>query len=442
MGSIVKKIKKKVKKVIKKNPVTRIVKKATKNIRKLGSKLWTKVKKFGKSAFRKFAKFSDKIGPIGMIALSFAMPYLMAGMGQAWAGLGNWLGAAAKVAPNAGMTFGNTLAQLGHSAWSGISRAGHFIKGTYQGITQTLSKTFEGFAGVKNAAGVRTGGSVSEGFSNLWKGTGDVLSGRAGMGTEKLITTAVETGANWSPTIARTTPMQVGTGQFTRSTGVWGTSSGVVQTGGVQAFNANQMNMASQQIINQAMSGTTSMYTPDVQTYANTLSKEHGLNSYDAHKHMMENGVSVGDANKYTLDFSQSKDFGMTQFREGASGVNYHWTGDTANVQFKDYGMDYVGIKDSKLRYQGPDNFTYGSQDKTPSLLQRGGSAAMSYLTSLGQDPGENPYVPMGGSAGLDPFGTRYAGSDVYAATSGQFLNRAQSDWFMGAKERMDYRGN
>ena len=392
MGSIVKKIKKKVKKVIKKNPVTRIVKKATKNIRKLGSKLWTKVKKFGKSAFRKFAKFSDKIGPIGMIALSFAMPYLMAGMGQAWAGLGNWLGAAAKVAPNAGMTFGNTLAQLGHSAWSGISRAGHFIKGTYQGITQTLSKTFEGFAGVKNAAGVRTGGSVSEGFSNLWKGTGDVLSGRAGMGTEKLITKAVETGANWSPTIARTTPMQVGTGQFTRSTGVWGTSSGVVQTGGVQAFNANQMNMASQQIINQAMSGTTSMYTPDVQTYANTLSKEHGLNS--------------------------------------------------ANVQFKDYGMDYVGIKDSKLRYQGPDNFTYGSQDKTPSLLHRGGSAAMSYLTSLGQDPGENPYVPMGGSAGLDPFGTRYAGSDVYAATSGQFLNRAQSDWFMGAKERMDYRGN
>ena len=434
MGSIVKKIKKTVKKVAKKisKPITKIVKKATKNIRKLGGKLWTKVKKFGKSTFRKFAKFADKIGPIGMVALSFAMPYLMAGMGQAWAGLGNWLGAAAKAAPGAGMTFGNTLAQLGHSAWTGISKSGAFIKGTYQGITQTLGKTFSSLGQ----------GDIAGGFNNLWKGTGDVLSGRAGMGTEKLITKAVETGANWSPTIAKTTPMQVSTGEFTRSTGVWGTSSGVVQTGGVQAFNANQMNMASQQIINQAMSSTTSMYTPDVQTYANTLSKEYGLNSYDAHQHMMKNGVSVGYANKYTLDFSQSKDFGMTQFREGASGKNFHWTGDSATVQFKDYGMEYVGIKDNKLRYQGPDNFTYGTQDKTPSLLQRGKNSAMSYLSTLGQDPEESPYVPMGVDASLDPFGTRYAGTDIYAATSGQFLNKAQSDWFMGAKERMDLLGN
>ena len=48
----------------------------------------------------------------------------------------------------------------------------------------------------------------------------------------------------------------------------------------------------------------------------------------------------------------------------------------------------------------------------------------------------------MGVDASLDPFGTRYAGTDIYAATSGQFLNKAQSDWFMGAKERMDLLGN
>lgn len=432
MGSIVKKIKKTVKKVAKKisKPITKIVKKATKNIRKLGGKLWTKVKKFGKSTFRKFAKFADKIGPIGMIALSFAMPYLMAGMGQAWAGLGNWLGAAAKVAPNAGMTFGNTLAQLGHSAWSGISKAGHFIKGTYQGITQTLGKTFSSLGN----------GDIAGGFNNLWKGTGDVLSGRAGMGTELL-----------KPVTSLGQEFLTGTGQFTRSTGVWGTSSGVVQTGGVQAFTANQMNMASQQIISQAMSGTTSLYGPNVQTYANTISQQQGLNAFDTHRHMMKNGVSY-NGKEYTLNFKHSGDFtfkGAGGGMDMGAGVNldtsssaYNWTGKSAEAQFRDYGLDYVGIDKGALSYKGKNSYTYGSQDKTPSLLQRGRNSAMSYLSTLGQDPEESPYVPMGVDASLDPFGTRYAGTDIYAATSGQFLNKAQSDWFMGAKERMDLLGN
>lgn len=425
MSSVVKKIKKTVKKVAKKNPITKIVKKITKGIKKFGSKVWGKVKKFGKSAFRKFAKFADKIGPIGMIALSFAMPYLMAGMSQAWAGLGNWLGAAAKAAPGAGMTFGNTMAQLGHSAWSGISKAGHFVKGTYQGITQTMTKTFEGFAGVKNAAGVRTGGSFSEGFGNLWKGTQDVVTGKAGLGTEI-----------FRPVMVDGTKFMTGTGQF---------SGKLVQTGGVQAFNMNQLNMASQQVINQAMSGTTAMYNPDVQTYANTLSQEQGLNAFDAHKHMMENGVTLQGApnsayNEFTLNFNNSGDFNVLRPTSAPGAApSYGWTGESAKIKWQGKGLDYVGIDKGALSYKGKNSYTYGSQDKTPSLLQRGGNAAMSYLSALGDD--DQPYVPyaFGGDTSLDPFGTGYAGSDIYAATSGELLTKGQSGWFAGAKERLDY---
>jgi uncharacterized lipoprotein YddW (UPF0748 family) len=71
MGSVVKKITKSVKKVAKKitKPITRVVKKIAKS-----------VKKIGKSVMKGVAKISNKLGPLGMIALSIAMPYALGGL--------------------------------------------------------------------------------------------------------------------------------------------------------------------------------------------------------------------------------------------------------------------------------------------------------------------------------------------------------------------------
>ena len=70
MGKVFKAAKKVVKKVTK--PITKIVKKVAK-----------KVKKIGKAVMKGVAKISNKLGPVGMIALSIAMPYALAGLSTA-----------------------------------------------------------------------------------------------------------------------------------------------------------------------------------------------------------------------------------------------------------------------------------------------------------------------------------------------------------------------
>ena len=64
------KIFKKAKKIVK--PITKIVKKVAK-----------KVKTIGKAVMKGVAKISNKLGPIGMIAMSIAMPYALAGLSTA-----------------------------------------------------------------------------------------------------------------------------------------------------------------------------------------------------------------------------------------------------------------------------------------------------------------------------------------------------------------------
>ena len=59
-----------------------------------------------------------------------------------------------------------------------IYKGTNFIKGTAQGISQTIGKTFEGFASEGTL-----GSKISSGFSNLYKGTTEVLTGQAGKGT-------------------------------------------------------------------------------------------------------------------------------------------------------------------------------------------------------------------------------------------------------------------
>ena len=77
MGKIFKRAKKAVKRVFK--GVTKAAKKIGKGIAKVGRSIWDGVKQIGGKAFELYGKLSNKLGPIGMIGLSMAMPYLMPG---------------------------------------------------------------------------------------------------------------------------------------------------------------------------------------------------------------------------------------------------------------------------------------------------------------------------------------------------------------------------
>ena len=424
MGSIVKKIKKKVKKIIKKNPITKIIKKQVKNIKKLGTKVWNGIKKVGGKAFQAFAKFSDKIGPIGMIALSFAMPYLTAGMGSLWGGMGTAL----KAGMGSTNAFVSTMSTLGNSAYQAIGTAGSFVKGTYKGITQTLSKTFSSFGK----------GNVTEGFSNLWGGTKDVFSGRAGMGTEELITKATTYGVD----------IVKGTGDFTGNAGgiFGGTSSGVVQTGGVNAFKANQLNQASYKVIQNAMANTTAGYDAVTKKYINTISKQFNLNAHDAHEHFLKNGgVDMGNGS-FSFDMSTSGDFEKAIMKPGRPPVGpnmgYEYTGGSANLNFANNNTQYLGINKNLGTIEGP-TYGYGSPDK-PSLLDKAKKSAKTALSALagqGDDPQQN-YLPYGGGdTYLNSMVAGYGGSNVDTSAGGTFLSEDQQRFASNQQSLLNFRG-
>lgn len=423
MGSFVKSVKKKakkavkkVKKIVKKSPIAKVVKKVAKGIKKLGGKVWDGIKKVGGKALRAFSKFSQKIGPIGMIALSFAMPYLSAGFSAGWNAMGGWLGAGAQ----SSNVFLNTMSQIGHTAWKAIDYSAAFVKGTYQGITQTLGKTFKSFGQ----------GNIKEGFSNLWGGTKDVVSGRAGMGTEKLITESVKDAA-----LGIDTEIIKGTGDFTKAGGITGgQASGVVQTGGVGAAKANVLNQQSYAHIQNAMANTQSLYSPDMQKYVNTLQNRYGIDAYTAHNHAMSHGgveAMGGPGGQYgsiDLDFAKSSDF--TQLKPNSA---FEYTGGASEAAFKDKGLNYVGVKDGAFKVKG-DTYHYGESGSGTSLLNKGKNAAGAYLSSLAGDDGGPGYVAYGSGAdtSLNPFGTRYDGTNVAHAGGGQFLTEEQKRYFQG----------
>jgi hypothetical protein len=144
MGGVVKKIKKTVKKVTK--PITKIVKKTVK-----------KVKKIGKAVMKGVSKISNKLGPVGMIALSIAMPYALTGLSnftnfaQAYSGVGQTF-------LNAVGTVGNQI-RLGYRAFNTAMSAGK------KSITDIIGKTFEKFA---PKGGTNIFSRISDGAKRLY----------------------------------------------------------------------------------------------------------------------------------------------------------------------------------------------------------------------------------------------------------------------------------
>jgi hypothetical protein len=153
MGSVFKAVKKVVKKVTK--PITKIVKKVAK-----------KVVKIGKAVMKGVAKVSNKLGPIGMIALSIAMPYALAGLSSmTTAAMGySQVGAYGNFIRAVG-TVGNTI-RTGYQAFNASMTAGKsWLSGKMSGISKNIGKVFENFA-PKGEGNIFS--RISQGAKNLY----------------------------------------------------------------------------------------------------------------------------------------------------------------------------------------------------------------------------------------------------------------------------------
>jgi len=111
--------------------VTKAAKKIGKGIAKIGKSVWNGVKKLGGKAFEMYGKISGKLGPIGMIGLSMAMPYLMPGFSSAAGGLWTNFGAKSVTLPNhAANPYLRRMGQKGGKIYNDKN----FIKGNTQDI--------------------------------------------------------------------------------------------------------------------------------------------------------------------------------------------------------------------------------------------------------------------------------------------------------------------
>ena len=155
-----KKIFKAAKKVVK--PITKIVKKVAK-----------KVAKIGKAVMKGVAKVSNKLGPIGMIALSIAMPYALAGLSSmTTAAMGySQVGAYGNFIRAVG-TVGNTI-RTGYQAFNATMSAGKsWLSGKMSGISKNIGKVFQNFA-PKGEGNIFS--RISQGAKNLYTSAKDTV---------------------------------------------------------------------------------------------------------------------------------------------------------------------------------------------------------------------------------------------------------------------------
>ena len=419
MGSIVKKVFKPIKKVVSKvtKGVTKAAKKIGKGIAKIGKNVWNGVKQIGGKAFELYGKISNKLGPIGMIGLSMAMPYLMPGFTGAAGGLWTNFGAkAATWSSHATNPFLRTIGQIGGNIYKGTN----FIKGTAQGISQTIGKTFEGFASEGTF-----GSRISSGFSNLYKGTTEVLTGKAGKGTmiptqfkEALGTTVNKSLLNVSPAFESS--------QFAAFN-----PNTLVQTGGIELGNMNIANKFTYDVTSAAMknAGVFNNFTEESTKYLNTLRKV-GVDDNTAYQYLTKNGVNNG-----VLDKSLSADFMQVG---NPMGEAFQFTGDNLRSSFKaadyNYNMKFTKPKVKGDVFAQPDSLLKPQgMDKPNSFKQAALSTALS-----GQNSSDDGAVKFASLKATDPNSmiTGTGGTSGAYTKEGGLLTKAQLAFF--ANQNLD----
>ena len=388
---------KKVKKAITR-PISKIFKGVGKGIARVAKNVWKGVKGLGSKAVQAYGKFSQKLGPIGTIGLSMAMPYFLGAFsgagGGLWTGFGKAMGT--QVIGPGGQIFKTGLAHSQNPFLSIIGRAGkgaynagNFIGGTAKGISQTISETFKSFGS----------GNISQGFKNLYQGTTEVITGKAGMGTSNV--------ARYSGSAIK----QAVSG-----------SKYLTQTGGVNLGNINAQNALYRDVMAQTMKGQVSMLDVSSKKYFNaTKNYFPGIDDRAAFEYVQNNGV-VQNGNVFNLDFSQSADFKfnapMSQYNTGAAG-NYKFTGENINNTLKQFKVN------TNLGYHGkPMKDAYEMPGQEGGILSKKNitSAALETAKNWFASDAEQQALIQGTSPNLVDFASKYSGTDVASSAGGDLL--------------------
>lgn len=136
---------------------TKVTKKVTKPLSKLTKGIARGIAKVGKSVMRGVAKLNKKLGPIGMIAMSIAMPYAIQGLSAGFSKLSM---------ANAGNPFGNFLKAVGEIG--GNMRTGwtNFKGGFGKAVSNVTNSIRNTFSNMGNGNNIFT--RISDGAKKLY----------------------------------------------------------------------------------------------------------------------------------------------------------------------------------------------------------------------------------------------------------------------------------
>ena len=135
--------------------ISKPFKSVAKTVSKVVKKTAQAIKKVGNAVMKGVAKISNKLGPVGMIALSIAMPYALAGLSS--------MTTAAMASTN---PFLQAVGTVGNAIRTGYQAFNAKVAQTFSSITNSISKAFTQFApeSVKNMYS-----SISSGAKNLYQ---------------------------------------------------------------------------------------------------------------------------------------------------------------------------------------------------------------------------------------------------------------------------------
>ena len=323
MGSV-RKVFKKVTKAVKK-PVSKITKGIAKGIAKVG-----------KAVIRGVAKINKKLGPLGTIALSMAMPYALSGLSSGFSAMAN------TTATGPFSTFVKSIGQIGVDIGSKFSSITGQIGSKMSSITNRITK---GFSNIGKGNNIFS--RISNGVKNLYNKAktnfGNTFGKKASAGKVEVFSGTAD-----GPILMDIEKASEGLIRGTIDASQLGTQTGGTQGGWFTKSLTSSQKSAQDLVtktINDSYADTLSGYSENAMRFFSDVKKQaiaEGtyINDYQVGELLKNNGLNQNVAYKgITTDFDEGTKFLESNF-DIANSKNYKLVGPPGSNNYEFTGSE------------------------------------------------------------------------------------------------------
>ena len=343
----------------------KITKAVTKPVSKVFKTVARGIKKVGSSVMRGVARISKKLGPVGMIALSMAMPYALAGL-SSMVGQGA-VGVLGPQIPSGMMSSSNlfirSIGNMGNIVRTGYQAATGAISTGMNTITKSMSKAFSKLSN-PTAKGGNIWSRISNGAKNLYNSAKATLTGQQKTGFVDV--TGVQPNIHGSGAI-QTSMKSVDAAKLIGK-------EGISFSGQTTGFASSASDKLITETINNATQGTLKTFDSNSMKYFNDL-KDTGrfTNNQEVIDSMLSNKGTVnnfGDGSNFiSTDLSQTGDY---KFSKATTRPNPMIDSGSSPV---DASYDFTGGK----TFDTPVAKEFGFKDK---IINKATSTAKKYFAN------------------------------------------------------------